>query len=483
MKGKVLLITPPYHCGVLEAAGTWLPVGFVTIAGVLREAGYEVEIYDAMAKFDGWEEIGSHIRASKPDAIGTGAYTATVNAAIETLALAKHIYPSVTTFLGGVHPTFCWQEILETHGKTVDFIVRGEGEETTRDLLDHLSAGKDPGAVLGIAFNKNGRIVCTPDRPFIENLDMVPAAWELIEWPTYSFHTKPGSRLAVVSSSRGCTQKCTFCSQRLFWKESWRARTPQNVVSEIEHLNREYGVDVVMLADETPTLDSERWETILDLLIDLDLDVEILMETRVDDILRDEGIIDKYARAKVLHIYVGVESASQAILDRFQKNIKVEESKRAIDLINQAGIISETSFVLGMPDDTHESIQATIKLAEHYNPDMAFFLAIAPWPYSDIYKELKPYVKVFDYSKYNLVEPVIEPENLSLTQLNQELLNAFKEFYMFKFSQLDSMSKFKRDYMLGVAKLLAEHSYLAAQMKNIGKMPQELSKLLENVAL
>ena len=80
--------------------------------------------------------------------------------------------------------------------------------------------------------------------------------------------------------------------------------------------------------------------------------------------------------------------------------------------------------------------------------------------------------KVFDYSKYNLVEPVIEPENLSLAELNQQLLNAFREFYMFKFSQLDAMSAFKRDYMVAVAKLLTEHSYLAGQMKGMGKMPK-----------
>lgn len=482
MKGKVLLITPPYHCGVLEAAGTWLPVGFVTIAGVLRKAGFEVEIYDAMAKFDGMREIEARISETKPDFVGTGAYTATVNAAIDVLQATKRINPATITLLGGVHPTFCWQEILEKDSQAVDFVIRGEGEITTAELLECLVKNGDPSRVLGVAFKKENEIICTPDRPFVEDLDSLPAAWDLIEWPLYSFRTRPGSTLAIVSTSRGCSSKCTFCSQRLFWKECWRARTPESVVAELEYLNKEYGVDVAMFSDETPTLERKRWEKLLDLLIERDLDVRILMETRVSDLLRDEDIMDKYAKAKVLHVYTGVESASQETLDRFHKDIKIEESKKAIDLINKAGIISETSLILGMPEDTHKSIQATVRLAEHYNPDMCFFLAIAPWPYSEIYEELKPYIKVFDYSKYNLVVPIVEPRGMSLGELNQELLKAFGTFYMHKFSKLDEMSKFKKNYMIAVARLFAEHSYLSDEMKK-GKMPEEIKKYLKKISV
>jgi len=103
-------------------------------------------------------------------------------------------------------------------------------------------------------------------------------------------------------------------------------------------------------------------EKILDLLIEKKLDLELLMETRVDDILRDKDIINKYREAGILHIYVGAESASQDTLDHYNKNLKVEQSKEAIDLINNAGIISETSFVLGMPDETAQSIEAAVNL-------------------------------------------------------------------------------------------------------------------------
>ncbi|HEY9247081.1 MAG TPA: radical SAM protein, partial [Candidatus Methanoperedens sp.] len=476
MQKKVLLITPPYHCGVLESAGTWMPLGLVYVAGNLQKAGYDVKIYDAMSKFHTISDIRTRIESFDPDAVGTAAYTSSLYDAVGILRTAKEVDQEIITFLGGIHPTFCWDEILLRDGEFVDFIIRGEGEITTTELLDHVFNGKDLD-IPGIAYSKNGRIESTAERSLISNLDTLPAAWNLVEWKDYSFKTKKNSTLAVVSSSRGCTQKCTFCSQRLFWKEKWRARSPENFVSELEYLNTTFGVDVAMIADETPTFDRRRWEKILDLLIARELDLEILMETRVDDILRDKDIMDKYTKAGILHIYVGAESANQDTLDRYHKNLKIEQSKEAIDLINRAGIISETSFVLGMPDETPESIEKAQKLAQYYNPDLAFFLAIAPWPYSDIYPELAQYVEEFDYSKYNLIEPIVRPINMTREELNKYLLRAFREFYMDKLEKIEEMSEFKKNYMIDVTKLLINDSYLSSQMK--GEMPPGAKQFIE----
>lgn len=476
MSKRVLLITPPYHCGVLESAGTWMPLGLAYVAGTLQKAGYDVSIYDAMSKFDTFDDIRKHIEDFNPDAVGTAAYTSSIYDAVSVLRIAKEVNPEIITMLGGIHATFCWEELLKKDGSVVDYIIRGEGDIATTELLDFVFAGNKVD-IPGIAYARNGKITCTKKRPLISDLDALPLAWNLVEWKDYSFKTKKNSTLAVVSSSRGCTQKCTFCSQRLFWEEKWRARSPENFVSELVYLNSTYGVDVAMIADETPTYDRERWEKILDLLIEKDIDLELLMETRVEDILRDKDIISKYREAGILHIYVGAESASQDTLNRYNKNQKVEQSKEAIDLINNAGIISETSFVLGMPDDTPQSIAAAVKLAKYYNPDLAFFLAIAPWPYSDIYPELAPYIEEFDYSKYNLIEPIVKPIGMTREELNKHLLAAFKEFYMDKLGHIEEMSEFKKNYMIDVTKLLINDSYLSNQMK--GEMPPNVRKLIE----
>ena len=482
---RVALITPPYHSGVVESAGTWLNVGFVYIAGSLRAAGYEVDYYDAMSMWHKWPDIRERIEAFKPDVVATTAYTASIVDGLKLLALAKEINPEIITVLGNVHATFCYEEILVSDHNAVDFIVRGEGEVTLPALLDTLNEGSDPTAIPGLAFWRDSAVVVTPKAPFIEDLDSLPTAWDLVEWPIYTYRAKKNARLAIVSSSRGCQQKCSFCSQQLFWAQTWRARSAENFVAELELLSHKYGVEVAMLADEIPTFDRERWERILDLMIERHVPIKLLLETRVDDIIRDEDIMGKSRQAGVEHIYVGVEAGTQETLDLFKKDTQVAQSKQAIDIINNADIVSETSFVLGMPDDTPETIAATIRLAKHYNPDMAFFLAIAPWPYAELYPQLEAYVATKDYRKYNLVEPVIKPKNMELKELELELGKASQQFFMHKFQNIQKLTPWKQEFMLSVLDLLIHHSYLAGQMRAMLKegkeMPPEVRKLLQSL--
>jgi len=483
---RVMLITPPYHSGVVESAGTWLNVGFVYIAGALRAAGFEVDYYDAMSLWHTWPEIRQRIESFKPDAVATTAYTASIVDAVQLLGFAKEINPRIVTLLGNVHATFCYNEVLAADHDAVDYIVRGEGEETLPELLSCLNSASDPSQVAGLAFWRNNEVTVTQNRPYIQDLDALPTAWDLVEWPIYTYRAKHDARLAIVSTSRGCKQQCSFCSQQLFWSRTWRARSAENVVAELELLSGTYGVEVAMLSDEIPTLDRERWERILDLMIERKVPVKLLMETRVDDILRDADILDKYRRAGVEHIYVGVEAGSQETLDLFKKDTLVEQSKQAIDLINSADIVSETSFVLGMPDDTPDSIARTIELAKHYNPDMAFFLAIAPWPYAELYPELEQYVATRDYRKYNLVEPVIKPKHMTLKELEQELGKAAQKFYMHKFKHLSALTPWKQEFMLSVFDILITNSYLAGHMQAMidggGEMPHEMQRLVKSMS-
>ncbi|HEY4716357.1 MAG TPA: radical SAM protein [bacterium] len=461
---KVLLITPPYHSGVVECAGRWLPLGFVYIAGALRDAGFEPVIYDAMSEFHNHEEIRKRILDEKPDVVATTAFTAAVNDSLKILSDAKDIDERIVTVIGGIHPTFLYRDIL-SRCPFVDFAVRGEGEITFVELLDCLNSGKNLQKVKSIAYWSDGGTVVTPARAFIENLDNLSPAWDLINWKIYNYRVKENSTLAIVSSSRGCTQGCLFCSQQVFWKKTWRARSAKNFVDELVSLRERFSVNVAMICDEFPTSDRIRWELILDQLIERRPGIDLLMETRVDDIVRDESIMGKYRDAGISHIYVGVESVDQKTLNEFNKNIKVEESKKAIDIINRHGMISETSFVLGMPGDTLESIKNTLELAKHYNPDMAFFLAIAPWPYSEIYTTLKPYIFTYDYSKYNLIEPVITPENMTVDELKECLLKTTEEFFKWKFQNLGKLSPEKQEFMKKVMKILIKYSYLGEIMR------------------
>jgi anaerobic magnesium-protoporphyrin IX monomethyl ester cyclase len=234
-----MFITPPYHCGVVESAGRWLPLAFVSLAGMAREAGWEADIYDAMTKDHGLKEIEERIREAEPDVVAITSSTSTIVAALDVLKLAKKIDPNIMTMAGGVHPTFCYEELLTENPEDVDIVVRGEGELTLFELLTSLRIGESYADVSGIAFRENGIIVATPEREFLDDLDTLPQAWDLIDWKDYVYFVIPGSRLGVISSSRGCEADCTFCSQQKFWKQQWRGRRAENVVDEIQHLRDE----------------------------------------------------------------------------------------------------------------------------------------------------------------------------------------------------------------------------------------------------
>lgn len=253
-------------------------------------------------------------------------------------------------------------------------------------------------------------------------------------------------------------------------------------MDEIEHLNRTYGVNVILLPDEYPTQDRDRWEQILDLLIERKSEVYLLMETRAEDIVRDRDILWKYRKAGVIHIYIGVEATDQDTLDLIKKDIKVETGVEAIRLIHEHGMITETSFILGFPHETKKTIKKTLKLSKIYNPDFAHYLALAPWPYAEMFDEMRPFIAVTDYRKYNLIDPVIKPEKMSLREIDWAIVDCYRSFYMGKLKELVSLrDQFKKRYLLHSMKLIMNSSFIVDKIGSLDKIPPQVEALLSKL--
>ena len=472
---RILLVTAPYHCWGVQVVGTWPPLHLVYLAGAAREADTLPRIYDAMNESHSYPQIRAEIERFKPDYVlaydylpVTGAIsTASLPDSIAILKLAKEIDPAIVTLLGGPHPTFLYKEVLESEPGMIDYVLLGEGEATLKALLSALRDGTAE-AVKGIAYFDGDKVVANARRPQIADLDELSPAWDLLQWDTYHYKVTPGGRMASILTSRGCEMQCSFCSQRLFWRGAWRARKPEKVVEEIVFLHQKYDITVFTLIDAYPTRDRERWERLLDLLIEKDLGLHLLMETRVEDIVRDADILDKYSKAGIIHIYMGAESGDDEVLKSLNKGIDMKTTKLALELLNQAGIMTEASFMIGFPHETWESVQDTIDSAIYLNPDVAVFPIVTPWPYTPMYKEMKDRIRVFDYAKYNLVTPVIEPYQMSLEEVSQALTKCYVAFYGHKVKEVLALEEgFRKDYLMSAFRLMMEAQCSAFNMNGI----------------
>jgi anaerobic magnesium-protoporphyrin IX monomethyl ester cyclase len=479
---RILFVTPPYSCWGVQTIGNWPPLQLAYLAGAALKAGHEAKIFDAMNKKRSFDDIRAEIERYRPDFVMsldylpvTGAIsTATVPAALECLSIAKEIDPNIVTMIGGPHPTFMYDEIFHDDTSRADFVIRGEAEETLVDLMATVPNGP-PDEVKGIAFLRDGEVVTTPQRPHITDLDALEVAWHLLDWEDYHYNVEPWGRMASVLTSRGCMMGCAFCSQRLFWRGDWRARDPQKVVDELRHLVEEHDVEFVTLIDAYPTKDRERWSRILDLLIEADLGVRLLIETRVEDIIRDADILQKYYDAGIIHVYLGAETSTDEMLSSLNKGTTVDQNKQAVDLLKAHDIMVEASFMIGFPTETWETVKATTAEAIRLNPDIAVFPVITPMPFTPLWDEMHDRIRVFDYSKYNLVTPIIEPYAMSLEDVTIALGRCYMIFYANKMTEILALPDgFKRRYMLSAMKQMmkdyGEHfDFLGIGMSKVPK--------------
>lgn len=487
---RILFVTPPYRCWGVQVIGNWPPLQLAFLAGSARAAGHEARIFDAMNSGRSFEDIAEEVREFAPDFVMsldylpvTGAIsTATVPAALEALAVAKRVNPDIVTLIGGPHPTFMYEEMLSDPANPADIIVRGEPEKTLVDVMAAVAEKHPFDDVPGIAFKRGDDVIATSLRPHIADLDTLEVAWDLLEWENYHYNVEPYGRMASILTSRGCMMNCAFCSQRLFWRGEWRARRPEKVLEEIRHLVEAYQVEFITLIDAYPTRDRERWIRLLDLLIEANLGVKLLIETRVEDIIRDADVLDKYRDAGIIHVYLGAETSTDELLASLNKGTTTDQNKQAVDLLKAHDIMIEASFMIGFPTETWESIKRTTAEAIRLNPDIAVFPVLTPMPFTPLYEEMRDRIRVFDYSQYNLVTPIVEPYEMSLRDITIALGRCYMTFYSQKMSEILSLPDgFKRRYMLSAMKQMmkdyGEHfDFLGVGMSMMPKKVADMMK-------
>ena len=459
---RILLLHPNYHSGGAEIAGNWPPAWAAYITGALKAAGFDdIRFIDAMTNHLDDEAIRDLLAKERPDVIGATAITPSIYKAERLLQIAKEVHPNATTILGGIHATFMYQQVL-AEAPCVDVIVRGEGEEIIVNLIRALDEQRyltDRADIKGIAYVDQGQVVATPAAPTVKNLDGITPDWSVLEWDKY-IYLPMNTRVAIPNMARGCPFTCSFCSQWKFWRD-YRIRDPKKVVDEIEALQRDHQVGFFILADEEPTINKKKFVAFCEELIARDLNILWGINTRVTDILRDESLLPLYRKAGLIHVSLGTEAAAQLKLDRFNKETTVAQNKKAIRLLREAGIVVEAQFIVGLENETAETLEETYQMARDWKPDLANWAMYTPWPFSDLFRELGDKVEVFDFEKYNFVTPIMKPEAMDRAELLDRVMHNYRRFYMHKalFSYPWSGSGERRRYLLGCLKAFMKSGF------------------------
>ena len=262
---KVVLISPPNERYIdhLEAnvVNEFPPLSLAYIASVLREKRIDVAIIDGTTQRLSFDEIICQLAAADPQFIGISVFTAMYSKCRKLSELIKKQLPSAKIIFGGPHVNALYKEVME-EVPSVDYCVYGEGEFTMLELVD---AANDMGAlesIKGLCYRDNGKVMATAERPFLEDLDLLPfPARDLLPFMSY---TAPqslggGKKFTIVLSSRGCPFKCQYCVCQRTWKRQ-RRRSAINILSEIEMLYRDYGIRKIRFEDDLFTLD-KKWAT------------------------------------------------------------------------------------------------------------------------------------------------------------------------------------------------------------------------------
>ncbi|WP_075214423.1 magnesium-protoporphyrin IX monomethyl ester anaerobic oxidative cyclase [Mongoliimonas terrestris] len=451
---RIVFIHPNYRSGGAEIAGSWPPAWVAYLTGSLRRAGFDdIHFIDAMTNDLDDAAITERLGALKPDVVGVTAITPSIYAAERILEIARDRVPGALRVLGGIHATFMYRQVL-LEAPWVDVIVRGEGEEILVALMQAAAAGRWPAdqrAIKGIAFRVGDEIVATEAAPTIKDLDGIDPDWSILEWPKYTY-IPLGVRVAIPNMARGCPFTCSFCSQWKFWRD-YRVRDPKKVVDEIERLVNDYQVGFFILADEEPTINRKKFVEFCEELIARDLPrrVQWGINTRVTDIYRDRELLPFYRKAGLVHVSLGTEAAAQMKLDRFNKETTVAQNKEAIRLLREADILVEAQFIVGLDNETAETLEETFQMAWDWQPDLANWAMYTPWPFTPLFQEMREKVENFDFSKYNFVTPILKPQALTRGELLDGVMKNYRRFYMRKalFHYPWRGTGYRRRYLLG----------------------------------
>ena len=444
-RSKIILIIPPSRWKDHRYS-----LGIMYIASYLQLHGYSSSIIDdALMQQSTYNQenalrsIAIKVEQDQPDIVGI---TCLVNEIEETIRLSnaiKQISPRTKIIVGGTQ-AFNTPEIFLRND--IDYVVRGEGEATTLELIQSIYEDNDVGAVKGIAWRNTDTIVYNDPRPPIEDLDSIPyPSYHLVNMKKHtSIHTWVIRGLpfktGMVMTSRGCPYSCSFCQCNAIFGSKIRFRSAENIYAEIKLLRDQYDAEAIWFVDDTLAVNKRHLSEICAIM--KELQIWWSCQARIDTV--DDKTVSMMRKSGCIQIDFGVESGSNRILrEIINKRITVDQTKRAFAACRNQKMRTLANLMIGFPTETKKEMYSTLKLGKEINAN-SYVLSIAtPLPNTKLWDMVNPDITDDELYKLNffdseLLDKFNKSEVSDLVALREKFLKELNsnQFFRKKLSTL-----------------------------------------------
>ena len=403
-----------YDRRALKRFITLPPLGLMYLAAPLVKAGHNVRIIDGFTLQLTQDETVREVEAFEPDLIGITLYSPFLKQVYELSRKLKERL-SVPIIVGGGHPTAMPKEVLQEFNE-VDFVMKGWGEFSIADFCEHLEGRRNAREVAGLWYRNHGLISMNAeaDLPSDDALILPPdrgALAEMYEHELYYNIMSSRRKMDVLMTSRNCPFGCKFC---FVARKKFVAHKPERVLNEISDMV-DRGIDAIEIMDDNFTLDRKRARRIFQGIVDAGFDLEFRLRGRVDVV--DADLLELLKQANVRSINYGMESGSDAVLTLMDKSATAADAEKACRLTKDAGILCQSSWIVGYPGETADNRQETFDFIRKNKPNTFILYPVIPLPETRLYKQVKEMGRLSNEWSVHLPIPHIVHEELSHPEL------------------------------------------------------------------
>lgn len=393
------------------------PLGLAYIASVLQRAGHDVQVIHQVDP--SFEQLMEQIIAFEPEVVGISAQTHVISRALHIAESTKSCC-TARIVLGGWHPS-ALPEIAKH--RAVDFVVVGEGERTMLELASAIERDALAKPVPGTALARDGRLIVSPPRPRIWDLDQLPfplreqLPMNLYRRVVLSYPPSSKHRFASVSASRGCLRNCSFCNSPGMWGREYVHRSVDSILGEIQELISAYNIDYLLFRDEDFTTCRQFVVGLCEEMISRNIRLSWNCIARIDEV--DSELLCLMKQAGCFEIAFGLESGDDFTLGKIGKGYDTRTSVANLWKVHEAGIKTGCLFMIGFPWDNVETLEATREFITKIPYDRLRIAFATPFPGTALWHTCfaSDSILTRDYARYTTDEPIFKLQGLSSDDL------------------------------------------------------------------